>query len=125
MSGNKDKPADHNEKLFSRSRLFFIIFSALLIVFVVYYFPEIRKEIRMLKKVNIYWLIAAIVSQFLTYFFTAVIYRFLLAAHKIKQLPGYGIFLKPLLFHCSLVKPCQAPASVAILLFLISCQKVR
>ncbi|HEV8273917.1 MAG TPA: lysylphosphatidylglycerol synthase transmembrane domain-containing protein [Chitinophagaceae bacterium] len=94
MSGNKDKPADNNEKLFSRSRLFFIIFSALLIVFVVYYFPEIRKEIRMLKKVNIYWLIAAIVSQFFTYFFTAVIYRFLLAAHKIKQAPGLWDLLK-------------------------------
>jgi uncharacterized protein (TIRG00374 family) len=94
MSGNKDKPADHNEKLFTRSRLFFIIFSALLIVFVVYYFPEIRKEVRMLKKVNIYWLIAAIVSQFLTYFFTAVIYRFLLAAHKIEKVPGLWSLLK-------------------------------
>jgi len=94
MTGNKDRAADHNEKLFTRSRLFFIIFSAILIVFVVYYFPEIRKEIRMLKKVNVYWLIAAIVSQFLTYFFTAVIYRFLLAAHKIKQAPGLWDLLK-------------------------------
>ena len=92
MPGNKDKP--HNEKLFTRSQLFFIILSVLLIVFVVYYFPEIRKEIRMLKKVNIYWLIAAIISQFLTYFFTAVIYRFLLAAHKLKQAPRLWDLLK-------------------------------
>jgi uncharacterized protein (TIRG00374 family) len=94
MSGNKDKSSDHNEKLFNRSRLFFIIFSALLIVFVVYYFPEIRKEIRMLKKVNIFWLIAAIISQFFTYFFTAVIYRFLLATHKLKPAPGLWDLLK-------------------------------
>jgi uncharacterized membrane protein YbhN (UPF0104 family) len=94
MSDNKDKPADHNEKLFTRSQLFFIILSVLLIVFVIYYFPEIRKEIRMLKKVNIYWLIAAIISQFLTYFFTAFIYRFLLAAHKLKPAPGLWDLLK-------------------------------
>jgi uncharacterized protein (TIRG00374 family) len=94
MPDSKDKPADHNEKLFTRSQLFFIILSVLLIVFVIYYFPEIRKEIRMLKKVNIYWLIAAIISQFLTYFFTAFIYRFLLAAHKLKPAPGLWDLLK-------------------------------
>lgn len=94
MSINKDKSSDHKEKVITRSQLLFIVFSALIFIFVVYYFSEIKKEFRMLKKVNVYWLAAAIFSQFITYFFTAIIYRFLLVAHRLKQLPGLWDLLR-------------------------------
>jgi uncharacterized protein (TIRG00374 family) len=44
--------------------------------------------------VNVYWLTAALLSQFATYFFTAIIYRFLLIAHRLKDLPTVWELLK-------------------------------
>lgn len=77
-----------------RSRLVFIIFSALIFIFVVYYFSEIETEVKLLEKVNVFWLAVALLSQFATYFFTALIYRFLLGAHRLQRLPGVWALLK-------------------------------
>lgn len=90
----KDKISDHKERLIPRSRLLFIIFSALIFIFVVYYFSEIKTEVKLLKKVNVYWLVVALLSQFATYFFTALIYRFLLGAQRLEHLPGVWALLK-------------------------------
>ena len=90
---NNDKISGQG-KLIPRSRLFFIIFAALIFIFVIYYFSQIKTEVRLLKKVNIYWLAAALSSQFATYFFTAIIYRFLLRAHRVEHLPGLWQLLK-------------------------------
>ena len=84
---DKDKIFHDNQKIKARSWLFFFILFALIFGFVVYYFSEIKKEFKLLEKVNVYWLITAIFAQFLTYFFTAIIYRLLLRAQKLTQLP--------------------------------------
>jgi uncharacterized protein (TIRG00374 family) len=94
LSNNNNKFSDHEEKLIPRSRLLFIIFSALIFIFVVYYFSQIETEVKLLEKVNVYWLAAALIAQFATYFFTALIYRFLLGAHKLQHLPGVWNLLK-------------------------------
>jgi hypothetical protein len=44
--------------------------------------------------VNVYWLGTALLSQFATYLFTAVIYRFLLSAHQLQHRPGLWELLK-------------------------------
>lgn len=94
IKNNKNKISNHKEKLIPRSRLLFIIFSALIFIFVVYYFSEIKTEVKLLEKVNVYWLAAALLSQVATYFFTALIYRFLLGAHRLRHLPGVWALLK-------------------------------
>ncbi|HEY8660267.1 MAG TPA: lysylphosphatidylglycerol synthase transmembrane domain-containing protein [Hanamia sp.] len=94
LSNNNNKISDHEEKLIPRSRLLFIIFSALIFIFVVYYFSQIETEVKLLEKVNVYWLAAALIAQFATYFFTALLYRFLLGAHKLQHLPGLWNLLK-------------------------------
>jgi uncharacterized protein (TIRG00374 family) len=66
----------------------------LLLALTVYYFSEIKKEWRLLEKVNPYWLIAALCGQFLTYFFSALIYRFLLGAYRLTRSPGKWDLLK-------------------------------
>ena len=72
----------------------FIIFSALIFIFAVYYFSQIKTEVKLLEKVTVYWLALALLSQFATYFFTALIYRFLLSRHKLPHLPGVWELLK-------------------------------
>lgn len=42
----------------------------------------------MLKKINFYWLLAAMFAQLLTYFFTAIIYRLFLNAFNVEKLPN-------------------------------------
>lgn len=59
--------------------LSFVMFG-LVLGFVVYYFSEIRQEVGLLESLNGYWLCTALAAQSLTYFFTAIIYRQLLAA---------------------------------------------
>ncbi|MBZ5855623.1 lysylphosphatidylglycerol synthase transmembrane domain-containing protein [Flavihumibacter profundi] len=78
----------------SRSWILFFIFFLMVFGFVVYYFSEIKTEIRLLGKVDIIWLIVAVVAQILTYLFTAIIYRLLLSAQKLKQLPKLLDILK-------------------------------
>ena len=66
----------------------------LLLILVIYYFPEIRKELKLLEKVNIYWLSLAIFSQLMTYFFNALVYFFLLRAFKQERLPRLGALIR-------------------------------
>jgi uncharacterized protein (TIRG00374 family) len=84
---NIDTPTGQSEKLNTKSWLLFFIFFILVLIFVIYYFNEIKKDLLLLKKVNFYWLILAIIAQILTYFFTAIIYRLLIRACKLKQMP--------------------------------------
>ncbi len=73
--------------------MFFILF-VLLFGLAVYYFSEIKNEFRLLERVNPYWLIAALCGQFMTYFFTALIYQLLLKAYRLPRLPGRWDLLK-------------------------------
>ena len=76
------------KKLISRSKLIFYIFSVFIFLFVVYYFSKIKTEIKLLGKVNVYWLLPAVLAQGCTYLFNAIIYRSLLGAYKLQKLPS-------------------------------------
>lgn len=65
---------------------FFFTF-VLVFILVLYYFSAIKKEFLLLKQVNIYWLIAAVCFQFMTYLFTARVYDLLLKAYKVLPAP--------------------------------------
>ncbi|HET9823695.1 MAG TPA: lysylphosphatidylglycerol synthase transmembrane domain-containing protein [Chitinophagaceae bacterium] len=75
--------AAKKKRLFSASRIFFYILSIALFIFVVIYFTEIKKDIKLFTKVNVYWLTLALFSQGCTYFLGAIIYRKLLSLFKI------------------------------------------
>jgi uncharacterized protein (TIRG00374 family) len=90
----KENVSYHNTKIKPRSWVLFFILFALAFVFVIYYFSEIKKEFKLLEKVKGYWLAIAVVSQILTYFFTAIIYRLLIGAQKLPQLPPLWDMLK-------------------------------
>jgi uncharacterized protein (TIRG00374 family) len=77
----------HEKTSVSRSHRIFYIFSILVFVFCFYYFPEIKSGFQQLKKVNAYWLLAAITAQVFTYLFAAIIYRILLRAFQVEPLP--------------------------------------
>jgi uncharacterized protein (TIRG00374 family) len=66
--------------------LFFILF-VLASAIIFFYFAEIKKEIILLNRIHGYWLAAAVFAQFLTYIFTASIYRILLKPQQ-RQSPG-------------------------------------
>ena len=72
------KPDSVSNKLFSKSQIFFYLFAIVIFIFVLYYFSEIKSGIKLLEKVNIYWLIIAVISQACTYVLGAIIYRQLL-----------------------------------------------
>lgn len=74
------------QKLRGRALLLSFIFFILMLAFVIYYFSEIKKDVTLLKKVNPYLLILAIIFQLLTYLFAANVYRLLLGqdAHQLK-----------------------------------------
>jgi uncharacterized protein (TIRG00374 family) len=93
FNGN-DIASPQKEKMKVRSWLWFFLVFIFVFGLVVYYFAGIKKELLLLQKVNPYWLIAAVYGQFMTYFFTALIYLFLLRAYKLPQLPGLWDMLK-------------------------------
>ncbi len=93
-TGNYNTASARNETIQIRSWLVFFVFFVLLFLLVIYYFSEIKKEFILLEKVNPYWLIAAVAGQFMTYFFTALIYLFLLKLYKIPRLPRRWDLLK-------------------------------
>lgn len=93
------KPSLVNKrKSFSGSKIFFYIFSVLLFLSVIYYFSEIEREIVLLEKVKLYWLLSAIVVQCATYLVNAFIYQLLMKGYNIQPLPGL-----PELFRISLI----------------------
>jgi hypothetical protein len=82
MFDRKDnKASSSNKKFILHSKLFFYIFSLVFFVFAIYYFSEIKKEIILLGKVNIYWLIAAIATQLITYLLNALTYQELIKGY--------------------------------------------
>ena len=76
----KKKPG----RLFSKPQIFFYILSALIFIFVAYYFTEIKKDIKLFGKINPYWLALAFLGQLCTYLFGAIIYQQLLHVFHIK-----------------------------------------
>lgn len=86
--------SNQNEKGKSGSWVLFFILFILVSCFVIYYFSEIKQELKLLNHVNAFWLIVAIFAQLLTYIFTATIYFFLLDAQKWRQSPRLGDLLE-------------------------------
>ena len=82
------------EHHFSGATIFFYVFTVFLFGFVIYYFPDIRGSVKLLTRVNFYWLTAAIVAQLLTYWVSAVIYRLLLRASGVKDIRGTAALYK-------------------------------
>jgi uncharacterized protein (TIRG00374 family) len=82
------------KKLFSRANLIFYFFSVIVFALGVYYFSDIKKDIKLLRNVNLGWLGIAILAQVCTYFLGAVIYYDLLRAFKVKKPPGLGQLLQ-------------------------------
>ncbi|TWF40436.1 hypothetical protein FHW36_104118 [Chitinophaga polysaccharea] len=71
-----------------------VIFIVFAIVLVAHYLPEIKKEVLLLERVKIYWLVIAVCCQLLTYLFAAVVYGILLKAHKLQQQPSIWELIK-------------------------------
>jgi len=71
------------KRIFSRSNIFFFVFAAIIFILVIYYFAEIKKDIKLLGKVKVYWLGLAFVAQFATYLFGALVYYELLRIFKL------------------------------------------
>ena len=94
----KKTPAKEQELSFSRSKIYFYIFAILIFGFIVYYFAEIKGDIKLFKKVQPAWLALAIAAQLATYFFNSIIYRSLLRIFG----PGSRIKIKEL-FQASIV----------------------
>lgn len=63
---------------FSKSKIYFYVFVILIFCFVVYYFAEIKGDIKLFIKVNPAWLALALAAQFATYLFNSIIGRALL-----------------------------------------------
>ncbi|HMK26350.1 MAG TPA: lysylphosphatidylglycerol synthase transmembrane domain-containing protein [Chitinophagaceae bacterium] len=66
------------ELSFSRSKIFFYVFVILIFGFAVYYFAEIKGDIKLFVKVHPAWLALAFAAQFGTYLFNSIIWRSLL-----------------------------------------------
>jgi uncharacterized protein (TIRG00374 family) len=96
MDTIKEQP-NRKGPAFSTTNLFFYIFAILVFIAVIYYFSEIKKDLRLLVRVNPPWLALAFAAQLGTYFFNAIIYRSLLrtfgpkALIPIKELLGVSI----------------------------------
>ncbi len=87
MSGKSVRTKDDKKKLRSRSQLFFYFFSVVIFIFVIYYFAEIKKDVKLFEKVNVYWLGAAVLGQVFTYFAGAIVYYKLLQIFVIRWPP--------------------------------------
>ncbi len=84
--------------VFSRPKLFFYIFAILIFGFVIYYFAEIKGDIKLFIKVQPYWLAVALAAQTGTYFSNSIICRGLLRTFA----PASHISIKEL-FQASIV----------------------
>jgi uncharacterized protein (TIRG00374 family) len=70
----------------SKSKLFFYGFAILIFAFVIYYFAEIKGDIKLFVKVHPAWLALAIAGQLGTYLFNSIICRGLLRTFSPKSL---------------------------------------
>ncbi|HEY6063169.1 MAG TPA: lysylphosphatidylglycerol synthase domain-containing protein, partial [Chitinophagaceae bacterium] len=75
---SKKTPVKEQELPLSKSKIYFYVFVILVFCFVVYYFAEIKGDIKLFIKVQPAWLALALAAQSGTYFFTALICRVLL-----------------------------------------------
>lgn len=71
-----------SKKSISVSSIIFYAFALLVFGAVVYYFSEIRKDIKLFETVTVYWLLLAFAGQVLTYLFGALVYRKLLSVFE-------------------------------------------
>lgn len=95
MTAHKKEILSKNKtQVFSRSRLLFYIFTAIIFAAAVYYFSTIKKDVLLLKKVNYFWLAAAVTGQGFTYLASALVYRQLLGSFKNLHLPGILDWMK-------------------------------
>lgn len=78
----------------TRARWLYFIFFVAAGILAIYYFSEIKNEFKLLKKVNPFWLAAALCSQFMTYYFAALIYLDLLKPYRLPRSPGVGHLLR-------------------------------
>lgn len=81
-----------------KPNLVFYLFLGLLVLGLIYFFPTIRKDIRLMEKVQPTWLLLAILAQLATYLGSALIFSRLL---KLLQTPS-GISIREL-FQASIV----------------------
>ena len=81
------------KSFFSKSRILFYVFAVILFALVIYYLSSIKKDIKLLGKVDVAWLLLAILGQVCTYFFTALVYQKLLKMFKVdEQLSLWQLF---------------------------------
>lgn len=74
------------ELRFSRSKIYFYIFAMLIFGFAIYYFAEIKGDIKLFATVHPAWLALAIAAQLSTYLFNSIICRGLLRTFAPKSL---------------------------------------
>ncbi len=58
--------------------LVFYVFSFAAFLSVTFYFSTIRTDIKLIRQVNVFWLTSSVITQLLTYLFSALIYYRLL-----------------------------------------------
>jgi hypothetical protein len=63
---------------FSRSKIYFYVFAILVFGFTIYYFAEIKDDIKLIVKVHPAWLALALATQMGTYLFNSILCRGLL-----------------------------------------------
>ena len=91
--GTKKKTGKEQGLSFSRSKIFFYVFVILAFGFIVYYFAEIKGDIKLFAKVHPAWLALAFAAQFSTYLFTSIIWRGLLRVFaKSSDIPLMKLF---------------------------------
>lgn len=74
----KETLVKEHELSLSRSKIYFYIFAIIIFGFVIYYFAEIKGDIKLFIKVKPAWLVLAIAAQVGTYLFNSIICRRLL-----------------------------------------------
>ncbi|WP_249219684.1 lysylphosphatidylglycerol synthase transmembrane domain-containing protein [Chitinophaga sp. HK235] len=91
---SNDKTPSSREKIKTSYWVWSVVFFVFALVLIIFYYHDIKKELLLLKRVDIYWLAIAICSQLLTYFFAAIVYRVLLKAYKLERYPDLWELMK-------------------------------
>lgn len=67
-------------------RLLFFVFAGVLILGLVYFFPTIQRDIRLMEKVKLLWLLVAIITQLATYLGSALVFSRLLKMMQLQPI---------------------------------------
>lgn len=99
LAGSMDKiyeinKEEHPGNPFLKARMFFYVFALAICGAAIYFFPEIKHEVGLIEKVNVYWMTAAVCLQACTYLISAVIYQLLLRSYKGPDVPGLSDLYK-------------------------------